>query len=166
MNITFAIYFIIGLLVGATIGLLFIPLIHNRAVRLTKRRLQNAMPLKMTELSADKDLQRAEFAMSIRRLEIVVDELKAKHAAQLTELGRKSNAIGRMKEELIEGKAEILALEARENELLERVRLAQEELYHLQSLSLAQLDYALAQKKSRLGIVNESVIDDYEGSVV
>jgi uncharacterized membrane-anchored protein YhcB (DUF1043 family) len=166
MTVTFAMYFVIGLLVGVTIGLLFVPLAHDRGVRLTKRRLQAAMPLKMTELGADRDLQRAEFAMSIRRLEVVVDDLRSKHAAQLAELGKKSDAIGRMKEELIERKAEISALEAREKELLGRVRLAQEELLDLQSLSLTQLDRAVAERKSRLNGFNGSMMDDLDVSAV
>jgi hypothetical protein len=38
-------YFGIGFLVATLLGLLFIPLLHNRAVRLTMRRLEASTPM-------------------------------------------------------------------------------------------------------------------------
>ncbi len=66
-------------------------------------------------IQADKDQLRAEFAMSARRLEMSVDQLKNKTTSQLAELGKKgkSDAINRMKIELGEKNATIFALEAR-----------------------------------------------------
>src|SRR5262245_31708438 len=49
----------------------------------------------MAEVQADKDLQRAEFAMSTRRLETTVEQLRTRGAGQLAELGRKGDAINR-----------------------------------------------------------------------
>ena len=66
-------YFGIGFLVAALLGLLFVPLVHNRAVRLTMKRLEAATPLSIAEIRADKDQLRAEFAMSPRRLEMSVE---------------------------------------------------------------------------------------------
>jgi hypothetical protein len=44
--------------------------VHNHArVRLTTRQLEAKIPSSMPEILADKDLLRAEFAMSTRRLE-------------------------------------------------------------------------------------------------
>ena len=63
-------FFGIGFLAASLFGLMLIPLVHNRAVRLTMRRLEAATPLSMAEIQADKDQLRAEFAMSTRRLEI------------------------------------------------------------------------------------------------
>jgi chromosome segregation ATPase len=93
-------YFGIGFLLAVLSVLVVVPLIHGRAVRLTTRRLKAAIPLSMAEVQADKDLLRAEFAMSTRRLEMNVEQLKAKSASQLAELGRKSDAINRLKIEL------------------------------------------------------------------
>ena len=42
-------YFGIGFLVAALIGLVVVPLVHNRAVRLTMRRLEAATPLSMAD---------------------------------------------------------------------------------------------------------------------
>jgi len=107
-------YLAIGFLVSMLFGLMIVPLVHNRAVRLTTRRLEAATPLSMAEIQADKDQLRAEFAMSARRLEMSVDQLKNKTTSQLAELGKKSDAINRMKLELGEKTATIFQLEARE----------------------------------------------------
>ena len=62
-------YLAIGFLVSALFGLMIVPLVHNRAVRLTTKRMEAATPLSMAEIQADKDQLRAEFAMSARRLD-------------------------------------------------------------------------------------------------
>jgi chromosome segregation ATPase len=93
-------YFAIGFLLAALSVLVVAPLVHGRAVRLTKRQLEATIPLSMAEVHADKDLLRAEFAMSTRRLEMNVEQLKTKSAGQLAELGRKGDAINRLKIEL------------------------------------------------------------------
>jgi hypothetical protein len=100
-------YFGIGFLVAALLGLLFVPLVHNRAVRLTMRRLEAATPLSIAEIRADKDQLRAEFAMSTRRLEMSVAQMKTKTTSQLAELGKKADAINQLKKELGEKTATI-----------------------------------------------------------
>ena len=92
-------YFAIGFCVAGLSVLMVVPLVHGRAVRLTTRQLEGAIP-SMAEILADKDLQRAEFAMSTRRLEVSLEQLKTKAACQLAELGRKGDAINRLKIEL------------------------------------------------------------------
>src|SRR5262245_62821643 len=121
-------YFGIGFLVAALIGLVVVPLVHNRAVRLTMRRMEAATPLSMAEIQADKDQLRAEFAMSTRRLEMNVEQLKAKTTSQLAEIGKKTDAINRLKAELGEKSATIFALEAREKALRDQLQTAEEEL--------------------------------------
>ncbi len=93
-------YFGIGFFTAALSVLIVVPVVHGRAVRLTTRQLEEALPSSMAEVIADKDLQRAEFAMSMRRLEIDLEQLKTKGANQLAELGRKAAAINRLKIEL------------------------------------------------------------------
>ena len=93
-------YFGIGFLVAALVGLVVVPLVHGRAVRLTMRRLEAATPLSMAEIQADKDQLRAEFAISTRRLEVSVENLRTKSTSQLAELGKKGDAINRLKLEL------------------------------------------------------------------
>ena len=93
-------FFGIGFLVASLIGLVILPLVHARAVRLTARRLETATPVSMAEIRADKDQLRAEFAMSTRRLEMSVEQLKGKTTSQLAELGKKRDAINRLEIEL------------------------------------------------------------------
>ena len=95
-------YLGIGFLVAALLGLLFIPLVHNRAVRLTMKRLEASMPLSIAEVRADKDQVRAEFAVSTRRLEMRIEKLKAQTASQLAELGKKTDAINLLKKDIAE----------------------------------------------------------------
>jgi chromosome segregation ATPase len=121
-------YFGIGFLVAALIGLVVIPLVHSRAVRLTMKRLEAATPLSMAEIQADKDQLRAEFAMSTRRLEMSVEQLKNKTTSQLAELGKKGDAINRLKVELGEKTATIFALEARDKALRDQLRATEDEI--------------------------------------
>jgi chromosome segregation ATPase len=121
-------YFGIGFLVAALAGLVIIPLVHGRAVRLTMRRLEAATPLSMAEIQADKDQLRAEFAMSTRRLEMSVEQLKTKTTSQLAELGKKGDAINRLKMELGEKTAAIFALEARDKALRDQLRATEDEV--------------------------------------
>ena len=100
-------YLAIGFLISMLFGLMIVPLVHNRAVRLTTKRMEAATPLSMAEIQADKDQLRAEFAMSARRLEMSVDKLKHQTTSQLAELGKKSDAINRLKMELGEKNAAI-----------------------------------------------------------
>src|SRR6266446_10863165 len=107
----------IGFLVAGLLVIGFIPLVHARAVRLTMKRLEAVTPMSMAEIQADKDQLRAEFAMSTRRLEMTVEQLKARSTSQFGELGRKSDAIGRLKGDIDEKIAVIQALEAHQKAL-------------------------------------------------
>ena len=142
-------YFGIGFLVAALLGLLFVPLVHERAVRLTMRRLEAATPLSIAEIRADKDQLRAEFAMSTRRLEMSVEQMKAKTTGQLAELGKKTDAIIQLKRELGEKTATIFELESRDKHLRDQLRATEEE-FELKSGSLHGAERALADKEAEL----------------
>jgi chromosome segregation ATPase len=142
-------YFGIGFLVAALLCLLFVPLVHNRAVRLTMKRLEAATPLSIAEIRADKDQLRAEFAMSTRRLEMSVEKMKAKTTSQLAELGKKTDAINQLKKELGEKTATIFALEARDKTLREQLRATEEE-FEIKSGSLREAERHLADKEAEL----------------
>jgi chromosome segregation ATPase len=142
-------YFGIGFLVAALCGLLFIPLVHNRAVRLTMRRLEAATPLSIAEIRADKDQLRAEFAMSTRRLEMSVEQMKAKTTNQLAELGKKADAINQLKKELGEKTATIFALETRDKTLKDQLRATEDE-FALKTGALREAERTLADKEAEL----------------
>jgi chromosome segregation ATPase len=142
-------YLAIGFLISMLCGLMILPLVHNRAVRLTTRRIEAATPLSMAEIQADKDQLRAEFAMSARRLEISVDQLKSRTTSQLAELGKKTDAINRMKLELGEKNATIFALEAREKAVKEQLRATEEE-FAAKTEALRTAEQALTDKQKEL----------------
>jgi chromosome segregation ATPase len=149
-------YLAIGFLVSMLFGLMIVPLVHNRAVRLTTKRMEAATPLSMAEIQADKDQLRAEFAMSARRLEMSVDQLKSKTTSQLAELGKKTDAINRMKIELGEKNATIFALEAREKAGKEQLRSTEEEFAAKTEL-LRNAEQALTDKQSELAKINSEL---------
>lgn len=149
-------YLAIGFLVSMLCGLTIVPLVHNRAVRLTTKRLEAATPLSMAEIQADKDQLRAEFAMSARRLEMSVEQLRNKTTSQLAELGKKSDAINRLKIELGEKNAANFALEAREKALKDQLRATEEE-FAAKTQSLRTAEQQLADKQAELGKLNSEL---------
>jgi chromosome segregation ATPase len=151
-------YLAIGFLVSMLFGLMIVPLVHNRAVRLTTKRMEAATPLSMAEIQADKDQLRAEFAMSARRLEMNVEQLKNKTTSQLAELGKKSDAINRMKIELGEKNATIFSLEAREKAVKEQLRATEEE-FAAKTEQLRNAEHALADKQAELAKLTTDLND-------
>ena len=151
-------YLAIGFLVSMLFGLMIVPLVHNRAVRLTTKRMEAATPLSMAEIQADKDQLRAEFAMSARRLEMSVEQLKNKTTSQLAELGKKSDAINRMKVELGEKNATIFSLEAREKAIKDQMRATEEE-FAAKTEMLRNAEKALTDKQGELAKINSELSD-------
>jgi chromosome segregation ATPase len=139
----------IGFLVAGLLVIGAIPMVHARAVRLTQRRLEAMTPMSMAEIHADKDQLRAEFAMSTRRLEMSVDQMKAKTSTQLAEIGKKSEAVGRLKLELGEKAAALLGAEAKVNSLAEELQTTQSELA-AKTGALQQTERKLADRTAEL----------------
>jgi hypothetical protein len=139
-------YVALGFLAASLLALVIIPLVHARAVRLTLRRIEAATPLSMAEVQAEKDQLRAEFAMSMRRLEIGLEQLTAKTTSQLLELGKKAAMINRLEAELVEKTAMIFMLEARDKALKEELHAAEQ----LLTKNGPQVDHTLANKLARI----------------
>ncbi|RWC48006.1 MAG: hypothetical protein EOS55_14180 [Mesorhizobium sp.] len=117
-------FFVLGFLCAGFLALMVAPAIWRRAVALTRRRIEASIPLTQTEIQADKDRIRAEYAMSTRRLEISVKALREKAAEQFVEINRgrealKGLAVERMdkNQALTELGAKDAALHQREGEL-------------------------------------------------
>ncbi len=151
-------YVAIGFLVACMLIIGIIPVVHARAVRLTTRRLEAVTPMSMAEIQADKDQLRAEFAMSTRRLEMSVEQMKAKTTSQLAEIGKKSEAIGRIKIELGEKTAALFALEAKEKQLSEDLLEAQQARDE-KTAALQEAERLLAEARARLTTTATSMND-------
>ncbi len=130
--------FAFGFLFAAFIAVAVAPAIWQRAVALTRKRIEASVPLTRNELQADKDQQRAEFAMTARKLEmsikstrerltltqVRVAELEAERKQLLEERGKMNDKISGQ-ESVLSERAEqiernttaIAALEGRRAEL-------------------------------------------------
>jgi chromosome segregation ATPase len=151
-------YIGIGFLFAGLLVIGVIPLVHARAVRLTRKRLEAATPMSLAEIQAEKDQLRAEFAMTTRRLEMSVEQMKTKSNNQLAELGKKSEAIGRLRLELNEKTETMFALEARERQLVEEVANTRTELT-ARTEALAAVEQVLGTVTTQMGEVTGRLDD-------
>ena len=145
-------YIGIGFLIAGLFVIGVIPLVHARAERLTTRRMEALNPLSMAEIQADKDLQRADFAMSTRRLEMNVEQLKVKNTNHMTEIVKKSEAIGRLKLELGEKITVLFALESKEKQLMEELEGFKSDLSS-KSAALTEAESVLSETRAELAQV-------------
>src|SRR2546430_11802838 len=151
-------YIGIGFLFAGLLVIGVIPLVHARAVRLTRKRLEAMTPMSLAEIQAEKDQLRAEFAMTTRRLEMSVEQLKTKSNNQLAEIGKKSEAIGRLRQELNEKTETMFALEAREKQLIEELADARAELA-TRTDALAATAQSLAGTRTQMGEITGRLDD-------
>lgn len=84
-NILFA---SLGFLCAGLLALIAAPALWRRAAALERKRMEATLPLSFDEMQAEKDRVRADFAMSVRRLEMNVESLKEKSASQRIEIDR------------------------------------------------------------------------------
>jgi len=89
-------YFVLGFLCASLLALMVSPLIWNRAVILTKHKIESSVPLTLNEIQAEKDQLRAEFAMSTRKLEINIEQLQERLAAQSIEVNQKRDQVNKL----------------------------------------------------------------------
>src|SRR4051812_44646049 len=82
--------FALGFVAASLIALLIVPAVNARAERLARRRLEALFPLSISELTAEKDHLRAEFAVMQRRLERKAEEALANKHQDMEELGRRA----------------------------------------------------------------------------
>ncbi|MCA9242223.1 MAG: hypothetical protein KDA37_18555 [Planctomycetales bacterium] len=77
-----AFIFVLGFLAALLLGLMAAPTVWRRAVYLTRRRIEAALPLTANELYAEKDKLRAEHAMEVRPVELQLHNLREADTAQ------------------------------------------------------------------------------------
>lgn len=114
-------YFALGLLVAGLMALAILPAVWKRAVRLTKRRIEAATPITLAEFRADKDQLRAEFALSARRLEMTIEQLRTRLAEQASLANQARTDVGALTAERAKHLEIVSDLEEREASLRARV---------------------------------------------
>jgi chromosome segregation ATPase len=137
-------FFILGFLCAGFLALMVAPAIWRRAVALTRRRIEASVPLTLTEIQADKDRMRAEFAMSTRRLEMSVKSFRDKAAAQVVEINRGREELKRLAAERNDKNEGLTELETKASELRAELGRREEQLQRL-SDKLADAEKALEQ---------------------
>lgn len=111
MTIETSMVFALGFLTAALLSLGMLGAVWRRAVRLTTRRVENAMPLSFSEIKAEKDQIRADYAVITRRLEIAADGLREELNLRTIELARRAEVIRDINTELDARAARIAALD-------------------------------------------------------
>jgi hypothetical protein len=144
-----AMYFAIGFLVAGLCALPLFGVAHRRAARLTRQHLDSQLPMSVKELEAERDLLRAEHAVSAKRLEGTLHDVKAKAAAQQIEIGRHDGAVATLRSALGEKGKTIAALEARETALKQQLRAIEQE-HALKTINLDNARRVLADKEADL----------------
>jgi chromosome segregation ATPase len=143
------IYLGIGFLVAIVLVLIAKALPQSRVGRLAMKRLETAAPKLMADIEADMGQLHAQIAMATRRLETSVDQMKSKTTSQLSEIGRTSESIARLKAELGEKTTALQAVMAKERALSERLHLTEAELA-VKTGALAEVERKLANEKAEL----------------
>lgn len=82
--------FALGFLAASLCALLLLPAVNARAARLSRRRIEARLPLSVSEVAAEKDYLRAQFAVAQRRLERRVESVQANRHADLAAIGART----------------------------------------------------------------------------
>jgi hypothetical protein len=102
----------IGLLVGCVLTLVFFSFGRRGAAGLTQHDVGAAAPLTTTAIQAERNQMRAEFVQSIRRLEVGVEQIRAKALARLGPADKRAAEVNRLQAELDKKAAQIVTLRA------------------------------------------------------
>lgn len=161
-------YFVLGCLVAGLFALLVAPAIWRRAVALTRQRIENAIPISLHEIQADKDQMRAEFAMGQRKLEIDLEKSTTTAQERLIEINRKRDELQQLEnlkkqkeERIVDLENELGAANIQLEELTEKLSQA--------TISLADVETRLEQKNIAFDALeqrNRSMADDFDSQKI
>jgi hypothetical protein len=141
--------FLIAILLAIVLAIAVRWLAHSGLAPFATRRRDFATPDMMADIEADMGQLHAQIAVATRRLEVSVEHMKSKTASQLSEIGRTSGAIARLKAEHAERTVATEALAARERALGEQLHVTQAELL-LKLRALEDVDRKLANGRAEL----------------
>lgn len=142
----------LGFLTAALLALTVAPAFWSRAVRLTTQRIKQRLPVTEAEIRADKDRLRAEFAMTVHRLEAKIEKAEDQRARHRIELNRRDASIGRL-----EGDVGTLQSTIEEHENARRV------LEHTVSDQLPRVETRLNEARTLLA-TRDAEVNELAGS--
>src|SRR5689334_6139777 len=143
------IYLAVGILLAVLVIFGVRPLLRSRLGRRAMQRLDSAAPALMADIEADMEQVHSQIAVATRRLEMSVEQMKSKTVSQLSEIGRSSEVIGRLKGELTERAAQLAALQDRERTVSTQLQATVADLA-VKTTALAEVDKMLAERKTEL----------------
>ena len=107
-----AMLFALGFLAAALLVAMLLPAFNRRAQRLIRRRLEAQLPLTREEIFAERDHLRAEFAVTVRRLERETEKQRGHYAASQAALTERNKAVIALEDALAERERELAATKA------------------------------------------------------
>src|SRR5262249_11244820 len=143
------IYFWLGIILTLLIVFGVRPFLRSRVARRAMQRLDSAAPALMADIEADMAQVHSQIAVATRRLEMSVEQMKAKTVTQLAEIGRSSEVIGRLKCELTERATQLAALQDRERAVSTQLQATDAELA-VKTSALTEVEKILAERKAEL----------------
>ena len=157
----------LGFFLGCLLALMLAPPLWNRAVKLTTRRLEATMPMTLADIQADKDQQRAEFAIELRKVEVALDKSKEKAARELIEANKRRVEIQELNTETAGVKAKLTesqnanrvlqqTIKRRLPDLDTRLKAAKKALVDLENVN-AELRNTVASQSEALKIARGTV---------
>ncbi|MEA2934720.1 MAG: hypothetical protein QOD74_1366 [Variibacter sp.] len=151
-------FFGLGFFVACLLAVVVLPLVHARAVRLTRRRIEAMTPVSIAEIQADKDHLRAEFAVATRQLELTLENVKDKAVTHLVDIGRKTEIIARLQAEKDEVTARLASLSGNEQSLQQQLLSTAESLTEKTNL-LNEIQAKLAEREAELANVRKELTE-------
>ena len=142
-------YFVLGLLTAGLIALALTPAVWRRAHRLAKARVESGLPMSLSEVQSEKDQMRASFAMSARRLELQVEDLRTTSSELAIAASRDRGEIATLTADLGEKTAAIAALETRLSTARDELRAAEGRIEAVRA-EVAGRDASLAERAQRI----------------
>jgi chromosome segregation ATPase len=103
-------YFSLGFLVAAMMAIAILPAFWRRAYRLTRREIEETLPLSPKEIAAERDQLRAKFAVERRQLEQQMDAIKFSKQQDMSATGDKTMEIAQLSQELSSRNKDISSL--------------------------------------------------------
>lgn len=161
-------FFTLGFLCSGLLALMVAPAIWRRAVVLTRQRIESAVPLTLNEIQADKDQLRAEFAMSTRRLEVSLEELKTRSAEQMIEINRRRDEMLTLEEDHQRKLERMSELENQGGDLRTELRERENRLNSVKA-KLASLEEKFAGKTldyEELSDRYRDAVDEFDGQKI
>jgi hypothetical protein len=151
-------------LIASAIGFAFVVFLAVAAFLLARRRARRTAVLRlpatplpiMTVIETDMDLLHSQIAVATRRLEICVDQMKARTTTQLAEIGKTSESVGRLRAEMTERTAALVVLQDKEKEVAAHLRGMTAELA-AKGRGLAETEQQLADRKAELARVRAEI---------